>query len=115
MELLRNFKPLSTPSTAIMTGITALMVIFYISQAISHSELVIQTLTKAVGLGSTYAIVALGFVLIFKGTQVVNFAQGTLAMAGALFVSFAVNDGNIPLTNIDNPLLSIGPSWMGWS
>ena len=38
---------------------------------------------KALALGSIYAMLALGFVLIFKATQVVNFAHGALA-AGRL-------------------------------
>ncbi len=33
--------------------------------------------------GGMYALVALGFVLVFKGTGVFNFAQGELMMAGA--------------------------------
>ncbi|MBG0776075.1 MAG: branched-chain amino acid ABC transporter permease [Desulfovibrionaceae bacterium] len=33
--------------------------------------------------GSIYSLVALGFVVIYKATQVVNFAQGELLMAGA--------------------------------
>ena len=55
-------------------------------------ELFLQFVTSGILLGGVYALVALGFVLIFKGTQVVNFAQGALAMVGALFVSFLVND-----------------------
>jgi branched-chain amino acid transport system permease protein len=35
------------------------------------------------GIGSIYALVALGFVLIFRATNVVNFAQGDFAMLGA--------------------------------
>ena len=35
-------------------------------------------------IGSTYALVALGFVLIYKATSVVNFAQGELVMFGGL-------------------------------
>jgi len=33
--------------------------------------------------GGMYALIALGFVLVFKGTGVFNFAQGELMMAGA--------------------------------
>jgi branched-chain amino acid transport system permease protein len=32
-----------------------------------------------------YALVALGFVLIYKATETVNFAQGDLMMLGAFF------------------------------
>ena len=36
-----------------------------------------------VSIGCIYALVALGFVLIYKATEVVNFAQGELMMLGA--------------------------------
>ncbi len=34
-------------------------------------------------MGSIYALIALGFVLIYKSTAVINFAQGELLMFGA--------------------------------
>jgi len=52
----------------------------------------VNTLVKGLAMGGVYAIIALGFVIIFKATQVVNFAQGALAAAGALFLSFLVFD-----------------------
>lgn len=64
----------------------------------------IQTLVKALALGSVYVIMGLGFVIIFKGTQVLNFAAGALAMAGALFMSILVADGGLPFLPFDNPL-----------
>ena len=35
--------------------------------------------------GCVYALVALGFVLIYKATETVNFAQGDLMMLGGFF------------------------------
>ena len=64
----------------------------------------IQTLVKALALGSIYVLMALGFVIIFKGTQVLNFAAGALSMAGAIFMSILIADGGIPFTPFDNPL-----------
>lgn len=43
----------------------------------------LQIILNGVALGSIYAIVALGFVLIYKATDVFNFAQGELMMVGA--------------------------------
>ena len=40
-------------------------------------------------LGSIYALVALGFVLIYKATSILNFAQGELLMVGA-YVCFSL-------------------------
>jgi branched-chain amino acid transport system permease protein len=41
-----------------------------------------QVLFQGLALGSIYALVALGFVLIIRATNVVNFAQGDFAMLG---------------------------------
>jgi len=42
-------------------------------------------LLAGVAQGCVYALVALGFVLIYKATETVNFAQGDLMMLGAFF------------------------------
>src|SRR5512136_1554846 len=42
-----------------------------------------QFLFAGLAIGSVYALVALGFVMIFRATNVVNFAQGEFAMLGA--------------------------------
>jgi branched-chain amino acid transport system permease protein len=88
--------------------------IFLIVQLFQDPWEFFQTLMKALALGSVYAILALGFVLIFKATQTVNFSQGALAMAGALFLSFLIVDEHIPFTTIKNPLASIEPHWLAW-
>ena len=46
-------------------------------------ESVVQSLISGVVVGSIYALIALGFVLIYKSTAVINFAQGELLMFGA--------------------------------
>jgi branched-chain amino acid transport system permease protein len=43
----------------------------------------LQLLISGVALGCIYALIALGFVLIYKATETVNFAQGELMMLGA--------------------------------
>ena len=42
-----------------------------------------QLLFAGLSIGGVYALVALGFVMIFRATNVVNFAQGEFAMLGA--------------------------------
>lgn len=42
----------------------------------------LQVLANGLALGSAYALVALGFVLVVNATSAVNFAQGDLVMAG---------------------------------
>jgi branched-chain amino acid transport system permease protein len=48
---------------------------------------VLQLTIGGVAMGCIYALIALGFVLIYKATEVVNFAQGDVMMLGA-FVAF---------------------------
>jgi len=43
----------------------------------------VQVIVSGLAIGSIYALVALGFVLIYKATDVFNFAQGELMMVGA--------------------------------
>ena len=45
--------------------------------------LAIELIAQGLIQGSIYALVALGFVLIYKATETVNFAQGELMMLGA--------------------------------
>jgi branched-chain amino acid transport system permease protein len=47
----------------------------------------LQLTIAGVAIGCIYALIALGFVLIYKATEVVNFAQGDVMMLGA-FVAF---------------------------
>lgn len=70
----------------------------------STASTFIQTLVKAFALGSVYVIIALGFVIIFKATQVLNFAAGAISMAGAMFMTILVADGGLPFLPFDNPL-----------
>ncbi len=52
-------------------------------------EYYLQLVISGLVVGSIYSLVALGFVIIYKATKVVNFAQGELVMAGA-YVCFAL-------------------------
>ena len=68
-----------------------------------------QVLFQGLALGSIYALVALGFVLIIRTTNVVNFAQGDFAMLGGygmvLFLSGLPGNPEmgIPFVEIHTP------------
>ena len=49
---------------------------------------ILQLAVAGVAIGCIYALIALGFVLIYKATEVVNFAQGDVMMLGA-FAAFS--------------------------
>ena len=50
-----------------------------------------QVLFSGLALGSIYGLVALGFTVVFKATEVFNFAQGMLAVCGAYFAVTAIS------------------------
>src|SRR5919201_415915 len=47
----------------------------------------LQLVVSGVAIGGVYGLVALGFVLIYKATDVLNLAQGEMLMLGA-YVSY---------------------------
>lgn len=53
-------------------------------------ELIIPSIVRGLGIGSTYALLAVGFVVIYRATEVVNFAQPALMILGAYFTSWFV-------------------------
>jgi branched-chain amino acid transport system permease protein len=59
-------------------------------------EKIIEILLNGLSMGAIYALLALGFVLIYKSTGVINFAQGELAMVGAFICYSFATLMNIP-------------------
>lgn len=57
---------------------------------------VAQALTTGLGLGSIYALLALGYVIIYKTTKVLSFAQPALMLTGAVAVSYLTADYGLP-------------------
>ncbi len=54
----------------------------------------LQLLIGGLALGAIYAVVALGFVLVYKSTDVLNLAHGEFLMLGSYFaVTFLVSEG----------------------
>ena len=52
---------------------------------------VIQLLISGLSQGCVYGLIALGFVLIYKATEMVNFAQGDIMMIGAFMAVVFIN------------------------
>jgi branched-chain amino acid transport system permease protein len=48
----------------------------------------LQSLVRGLGTGSVYALLALGFVIIYKSTRVISFAQPAFMLAGAVLVTY---------------------------
>jgi branched-chain amino acid transport system permease protein len=81
-----------------------------IAQAAEGFDKFINTLASGISLGAIYAILALGFVIIFKATQVVNFAHGAIAAFGAYMVVYFATVLNIPGRFLD--FLPITAQWI---
>lgn len=53
-------------------------------------EIILAAIVRGMAIGSTYALIAVGFVIIYRATQVINFAQPALMILGAYFTSWFV-------------------------
>lgn len=51
--------------------------------AVDQVDKFVQLTFQGIAVGARYALVALGFVIIFKATHVINFAQGSFVVLGA--------------------------------
>jgi len=56
----------------------------------------LQVIISGITLGSLYALVGIGFVIIYKATGVLNFAQGEMIMLGAMFALVLYMDQKMP-------------------
>ena len=54
-------------------------------------------LVNGLGLGSVYAIIALGYTMVYGIAKMLNFAHGDVIMVGAYVAFFALNRYNLPL------------------
>jgi len=66
-------------------------------QEISLSSQLLQYAITGVTIGSIYAMVAIGFNIIYNVTEAINFAQGEFVMLGGLVMVFFQVTLNIPL------------------
>ncbi len=77
---------------------------------IGETNKLANMVADGLSLGAIYALLAMGFVIIFKATQVLNFAHGALAALGAFFVaSFAT------ILNFPGRFMPWAPGWAQWS
>ena len=56
----------------------------------------VQLLFQGLALGCVYALVAVGFTVIYRASQVINFAQGSLLLVGAYVISVLATGLNLP-------------------
>ncbi|WP_239337643.1 branched-chain amino acid ABC transporter permease [Frankia sp. CiP3] len=59
-------------------------------------RLFLELIVSGLSLGAVYALLALGFVMVFKASGVVNFAHPALLMIGAYTTARLAADGHVP-------------------
>lgn len=79
-------------------------------QLLYASEVVLNGLMA----GVMYALVALGFVLIFKASGVFNYAQGVLALFAALTL-VGIQQGQVPFAHLINAITGGHLESFGWT
>ncbi len=57
----------------------------------------LQFLLSGVTVGATYALVGVGFSIIYNASQVINFAQGEFVMLGGMLTWFLFESAGLPL------------------
>jgi branched-chain amino acid transport system permease protein len=63
--------------------------------------------------GVLYALVALGFVLIYKASGIFNYAQGVMALFAAMTL-VGVMEGQVPFSHLINAILGTKVHHFGW-
>ena len=63
--------------------------------------------------GVMYALVALGFVLIFKASGIFNFAQGVMALFAAMTL-VGIQNGQVPFSHLINAIFGTKIHYFGW-
>jgi branched-chain amino acid transport system permease protein len=71
-----------------------------------------ESIVRGLGIGSVYALLALGFVIIYKATKVISFAQPAFMLAGAVLVTYLVGPLGffvaLPLAALATGVFAIG-------
>jgi branched-chain amino acid transport system permease protein len=72
----------------------------------------VESLLRGLGQGSVYALLALGFVIIYKATRVISFAQPAFMLAGAVLVTYLVGPLGfwlaVPIAAVLTGVLALG-------
>lgn len=73
----------------------------------------IEVIINGLMAGVLYALVALGFVLIYKASGIFNYAQGVMALFSALTL-VGIMDGQVPFSHIINATFGTDIHHFGW-
>ncbi|MGG7564717.1 branched-chain amino acid ABC transporter permease [Rhodovulum sp. DZ06] len=74
----------------------------------------LETTLNGLMAGVMYALVALGFVLIFKASGIFNYAQGVMALFAALTL-VGIQNGQVPFAELINAIFGTEIHGFGWT
>ncbi len=74
----------------------------------------VEVLINGLMAGVLYALVALGFVLIYKASGIFNYAQGVMALFAAMTLS-GIMEGDIPFSHLINAMFGTQLHSFGWN
>ncbi len=73
----------------------------------------IEVILNGLMAGVMYALVALGFVLIFKASGIFNYAQGVMALFAAMTL-VGIQNGQVPFSHLINAIFGTHIHHFGW-
>ncbi|MDQ2090656.1 branched-chain amino acid ABC transporter permease [Marimonas arenosa] len=73
----------------------------------------LEVMANGLMAGVLYALVALGFVLIYKASGIFNYAQGVMALFAALTL-VGIMEGQVPFSHLINAVLGTDVHHFGW-
>jgi branched-chain amino acid transport system permease protein len=74
----------------------------------------IEVMLNGLMAGVLYALVALGFVLIYKASGIFNYAQGVMALFSAMTL-VGIMEGRVPFSHLINAIFGTDVHYFGWT
>jgi len=74
----------------------------------------IEVFANGLMAGVLYALVALGFVLIYKASGIFNYAQGVMALFAAMTL-VGIQNGQVPFSHLINAIFGTDLHYFGWN
>ncbi|HZX55952.1 MAG TPA: branched-chain amino acid ABC transporter permease [Ilumatobacteraceae bacterium] len=94
------------PSRTVL-GVLAMVVIGYVVLAIPSGALATEQFVNALTIGALYALIALGYTMVYGIIELINFAHGEIFMSGSFVALIAMKSLGLTDT-IHDPVLLIG-------
>lgn len=85
---------------------------FMKDDSMDFSDQLLQYLLSGLATGAIYALIGIGFAIIYNSTEIINFAQGEMVMLGGMFTVFFLDTFSLPIP-VAIPLAVLGATAVG--